>query len=178
MNKAMLIFFITITPLFSQESQEAVKSLPMGFRGIIMGLSLEEAKKAIESDGYFDYRGDPDVSMLLTDNRAIIESSGKYYIKDGYFQFYNDTLYTITLVLDTRKIDYYTMFKTLTKKYGDYASLSPKQVLWENEKIRITLEKPLTIKYVGLGIFNKLIEDDTTKEAIEEELKRNFINEF
>lgn len=150
----------------------------MGFREIKLGLSLDDAKVAIENDGYFDYRGDPDLSMLLSENRAIIESRGKFYIDSGYFQFYNEVLYTITLVLDTGKIDYYTMFTTLREKYGDFNSLSPKRVIWENEKVRISLEKPLTLKYVDLSVFNEIVEDDITQEAVEERLKKGFIDEF
>lgn len=150
----------------------------MGFRGITLGLSLDEAKIAIQDDGYFDYRGDPDLSMLLTENRAIIETKGKFYIDSGYFQFYNESLYTITLVLDLDKMDYYTMFTNFRNKYGDFKSLSPDRVLWENDKVRITLEKPLTIKYVDLSIFNQLIDEDLTQEAMEERLKKGFIDEF
>lgn len=174
MNKTIIVFFLfLITPLFSQESD-----LPTGFRGIKLGLSLDEAKVAIENDGYFDYRGDPDLSMLLTENRAIIESRGKFYIESGYFQFYNEVLYTITLVLDSNKIDYYTMFTTLREKYGDFKSLSPKRVVWEDDKVKISLEKPLTLKYVDLVVFNEIVEDDITQEALEEKLKKGFIDEF
>lgn len=176
MNKYLLTLFFIIC--FHLSSQEALVELPMGFRGITLGLSLEEAKIAIKEDGYFDYRGDPDVSMLLTDNRSIIESKGKFYIESGYFQFYNEVLYTITLVLDTKKMDYYSMFTTLNNKYGKYKSLSPSRVLWENDKVRITLEKPLTVKYVDLTIFNQIIEEDLTQEAMEEKLKKGFIDEF
>lgn len=175
MNKVLLILFTAFisTSLFCQELD-----LPMGFRDIKVGLTMDEAKIVIENDGYFKYQGDPDVSMLLTDNRSIIESRGNFYIENGYFQFYEETLYTITLVLDPLEIDYHTMFTTLTKKYGKYNSLSPSKVLWENDKIRISLEKPLTVKYVGLGIYNALIEEDTTQKAIQEKLREDFINEF
>lgn len=174
MNKTIIVLFLfLVTPLYAQEN-----NLPMGFRGITLGLPLEEAKKAIENDGYFDYRGDPDLSMLLTENRAIIESRGKFYIESGYFQFYNEVLYTITLILDTKKIDYYTMFTKLRDKYGKFNSLSPERVIWENEKVRISLEKPLTLKYVDLLTFNQIVEDDITQEAMEEKLKKGFIDEF
>lgn len=70
------------------------------------------------------------------------------------------------------------MFTKLSDKYGKYKSLSPTKVVWEDERVRLTLEKPLTVKYVGLGIYNDIVAEDVTKEAIQEELRRNFINEF
>ncbi|MGL1891737.1 MAG: hypothetical protein OCD02_08920 [Spirochaetaceae bacterium] len=177
MNKYLLLTFLFIT-LFITFSQENNQSLSNGFRNIQLGLNIDEAKEAIESDGYFDYRGDPDVSMLLSEEKSIIESRGNYYIKNGYFQFYKDTLYTITLILDTNDIDYYTMFTTLSDKYGKYDSLSPSKVVWESDSVRLTLEKPLTVKYVGLGIYNDIVNDDITKEAIQEKLRKDFISEF
>lgn len=175
MNKVLLLFFTIFTPLALQCEPS---DLPQGFRGMIIGLNLDEAKEVLVNDGYFDYRGDPDVSMLLSENRSIIETRGNFYIENGYFQFYNEILYTITLVLDTTKIDYHTMFTTLLNKYGKYDSLSPRIVVWGNDTIRISLEKPLTIKYVGLGIYNQLIQEDTTEKAIQEQLREDFIGEF
>lgn len=176
MNKYLIpIFLFIITPLFGQEE---LSELPMGFRGITLGLELEEAKVAIAEDGYFDYRGDPDVSMLLTENRSIIESRGKFYLESGYFQFYNEKLYSITLVFDREEMDYYTMFTTFKNKYGDFKSLSPQRVLWENDRVRITLEKPLTLKYLDLEVFNEIVEEDLTQEAVEERLKKGFLDEF
>lgn len=170
-----LFLFIKVFHLFSQD---ITSELPMGFRQIVMGLSLEEAKVVISNDGYFKYTGDPDVSMLLSDNRAIIECSGYSYIKNGYFQFYNETLYTITLVLDPKEIDYHSIFTQFIKKYGKYSKLTPSIVTWENSEIIITMEKPLTIKYVGKKIYDKIIEEDTTQKAIQEQLRQDFINEF
>ncbi|OQY40349.1 MAG: hypothetical protein B6229_01985 [Spirochaetaceae bacterium 4572_7] len=175
MHKQFLVIFLIIS--FRLISQE-ISPLPQGFRDITIGLSLEDAKVAIESDGYFDYQGDPDVSMLLSENRSIIETKGNFYIDSGVFQFYNDSLFTITLILDTRSIDYYTIFTTLKNKYGIYKSLTPKKVIWESSDVRIILEKPLTIKYVGLAVYNQIIEADTTEKAVREQLKEDFINEL
>lgn len=171
----VLIFLSIITPLISQTPKN---ELPNGFRNIVIGLSMDEVKDELIQDGYFDYRGDPDVSMLLTDNRSIIETKGSVYIDSGYFQFYNNTLYTITLLLDINKIDYHTIFTTFIDKYGKYNTLSPSIVKWENDNIRITLEKPLTIKYVGLKIYNNIIESDITEKAIQELLREDFVSEF
>ncbi len=70
------------------------------------------------------------------------------------------------------------MFYNFKEKYGEFNSLSPKKVIWENEKVRIILEKPLIIKYVDLNIFNQIVEDDITEVAVEEKLRKGFIDEF
>lgn len=176
MNKYSILIFLLIFKILNIYGQNV--ELPMGFRDIVIGLNLDEAKEILSKDSYFDYRGDPDVSMLLSENKTIIESEGNVYIENGYFQFYDNKLYTITLILDIEKIDYHSIFKSLSDKYGKYSALTPKIVTWENEEIRITLEKPLTIKYVGLNVYNTIIANDTTEIAIQEKLRENFINEF
>lgn len=179
MKKSVIFLFIIITTLtLGAQEAETVQDLPEGFRNIKLGLSIEEVKKLIENDGYFQYRGDPDVSMLLSENKSIIETDGKYYIERGYFQFYNENLYTITLVLDTEKVDYHTIFTKLKNKYGVYTSLSPKIVTWENSNVRLQLEKPLTLKYMSMNVLNELVEEDRTREAIEEKLKKEFLDEL
>ncbi len=173
-------YIITLLLLFSTtlNGQEEIQDLPMGFRDITLGLSLEETKSALKNDKYFNYRGDPDVSLLLFENKSIIETLGYDYIENGYFQFYKEELYTITLVLDRDVIDYQTLFSRFTKKYGKHNSLNPEQVIWENDKIKLYLEKPLTIKYVGLNVFNEIIQEDITEEATKKVLREEFLDEL
>lgn len=179
MKKSVIFILIVIAHLgLGAQEPDEVQELPGGFRNIKLGLMINDVKKLIEDDGYFYYRGDPDVSMLLSDNKSIIETDGKYYIDRGYFQFYNEKLYTITLVLNTEEVDYHTIFTKLLDKYGEYTSLSPKIVTWENSSVRLQLEKPLTLKYMSIEILNELVEEDRTREALEEKLKKEFIDEL
>ncbi len=176
MHKYIIIIFLLAQ--LSLYSQDLLPELPMGFREIVIGITLDQAKEIIPADGNFNYRGDPDVSMLLVENTSIIETKGYNYILNGYFQFYNEILYSITLILDTKKIDYYTIFTQFINKYGKYDSLNPDVVIWENDNVRISLEKPLTLKYVGKDIYQEIIDGDVTEKAIQDQLKEDFINEF
>lgn len=167
------MLLLLVVPIFSQNI-----TLPEGYRSIIIGSTIDVVKEQLESDGYFNYRGDPDVSMLLADNQTLIECNGIKHIDRAFFQFYNGKLYTITLILDRQEVDYHSVFSHFSEKYGKHNSLSPERVVWENSDIRITIEKPLTIKYIGLNQYSELVEKDTTEKAIQEQLLEEFINEF
>lgn len=173
--KKYIIFMLLILawPIFSQNSP-----LPQGYRSITIGSTLEEVKELLENDAYFNYRGDPDVSMLLADNQSLIECEGARHIDRAFFQFYNEKLYTITLLLDRSEVDYHSIFRHFSEKYGKHDKLSPDRVVWESSEIRLTIEKPLTIKYIGLNQYSELVEQDTTEKAIQEQLLEEFINEF
>ena len=52
-------------------------------------------------------------------------------------------------------MDYYSVFTTLTKKYGEPTSFSPQAATWKNDEVTMSLEKPLTLKYIDNKLFDK-----------------------
>ena len=50
--------------------------------------------------------------------------------------------------MNKEKIDHYSIFKTLTEKYGEPQSVTPQKSVWKNDEITMTLEKPLTLKFL------------------------------
>ena len=52
-------------------------------------------------------------------------------------------------------MDYYSVFTTLTKKYGDPTTFSPQAATWKDDEVTMSLEKPLTLKYIDNKIFNE-----------------------
>ena len=53
-------------------------------------------------------------------------------------------------------MDHYSIFSALCKKYGRPNSVSPDKTLWENDDYSMSLERPLTLKYIDKNIFNQL----------------------
>ncbi|MDX9800016.1 MAG: hypothetical protein RBT69_01620 [Spirochaetia bacterium] len=135
------------------------ENLPAGYMNITLGMSLEEVKKALSDNSYFDYRGDPDVSMLASPNQQLIESSGYSFIEKGYFQFNNKILFIMTLVFNRERLDFYTMHMLLEEKYGKADRLDPKGAYWENSSVALSLEKPLSIKYMDKNILEEITKE-------------------
>ena len=53
-------------------------------------------------------------------------------------------------------MDHYSVFTELCKKYGNPKSVSPEKSVWENDSVTMSLERPLTLKYVDKKTFNEL----------------------
>ena len=154
------------------------EELPSGRGNIILGMDIEAVKEELLKDPDFNYRGEPDVSMLPAGDRQVIDCEGALYVDRGYFQFNNDRLYLITMVLDEEYVDHYSIYAALKEKYGEPAKLDPSKTIWENEKVRISLERPLSVKYIDLEVFKSLQQESFAESSIESEMRQDFIDSF
>ncbi len=171
----LIILFI---PGISFAQTESAVTPPYGFRNIQLGQQLEEVKEILKKDPLFNYRGDPDVSFLPLPKQTLIECQGNSYISRAYFQFHEDKLYIIILSLDQSKLDYYTMFSTLSGKYGDPDSLSPSDAVWRFDEVRFSLERPLTVKYIDNRVFEDLRDKGRAEEDLRDLSRKNFLKQF
>lgn len=180
--KLYLIFIILIlfpaAAAVSQDQGDSAAELPRGFHGIELGMELVQVKELLLKDELFYYRGDPDVSFLPLPKQTLIECPGKTYISRGYFQFEQEKLFIMILVLNIKEVDYFSMFTTLNEKYGLPTYLDPSAAVWSSEEIRLSLEKPLTVKYIHLPVFNQLQDQGKAKEGILEYYRKEFLKEF
>ena len=177
MKKLCLISVIFVFFLCVLTSQ-GFSALPSGYRAIILGMDIESVKKTLASDALFYYRGERDVSLLPDQKRQLIEIEGTSFIDKAWFQFVDDRLYAITLQLDESKIDYGTFFKTLSKKYGPPHTLSPEQTSWQNEVVLMSLERPLSLKYIDRNVYDSLLEASRVEDAAFEITRDLFLETF
>lgn len=176
---AVLAVILCWTAVLACAGQEpSVRTLPRGYRTVTLGMRVEEVKRALQEDPYYRYRGDPDVSLVPGENRSLIECEGTSFISRAFFQFHEDRLYAITLLLDPTKIDYHSMYRSLTASYGDETSLGPDDAIWENRETRLCLERPVGVKYIDLPVFEKLVEAGRALRAREDVLRDAFIGGF
>ena len=153
-------------------------SLPDSYRGISLGMEIGAVKKQLLADGLFGYRGERDVSLLPTMNRSLIETVGPSFIRRSWFQFHEDKLYIMTFNLDSERVDYYSMYSTLVSKYGEPVTLDPRKAVWEDGKITLSLERPLTVRYVDAEVFKDLLDASGSEKAASDLLREMFISDF
>ena len=158
----------------------AEDSLPSGYKDIHFGMSVDDVKDALKADSSFGYRGDRDVSLSKSENQTLIETDAERYAPNSFltrcwFQFYDDELCTITLNLRRSKIDYHTVFSTLTQKYGEPATLSPSRAEWRDDNVIMSLEKPLTLKYVDKQVFDDKQSSSKSAKSADEQSKDDFL---
>jgi len=133
-------------------------AVPSSYRKLTLGSSMDGVKQALLADHLFGYRGERDVSMLSGENRTLIETFGSSFIVRSWFQFSDDKLYIMTFNLDAEKVDYYSIYSHLVEKYGEPVTMDPRKSVWTDGKVTMSLERPLTLKYVDDEIFAKLLE--------------------
>lgn len=150
--------------------------LPYGYSTVQLGMTLEETQTALIRDPDFGYRGERDVSLLPGENRQIIETKGGSFLDNCWFQFYNDYLYIISINVNQEFMDYYSIFSTLCKKYGNPIYLDPEKATWEDEDVILSLEKPLCLKYTDAKISGQILEQAEVQQATIEYLRQGFLD--
>ena len=178
---AALFALLLIASLAAQDGDaesSTQQALPSSYRGVSLGMSLDEVKAALLDNPIFGYRGDRDVSFIPGGERQLIETSGISFIRNAWFQFYDGKLYNMSFALDSDRIDYFSLFSSLTDKYGEPQELSPSSAVWLSDAVRLSLERPLTIKYIDTATFSSILETDFDSRAEEEIKRENFISDF
>jgi hypothetical protein len=156
----------------------AQEELPRRFRDLQLGMSLEELKIVLAEDSIFSFRGDRDVSFLPDPRQSLVETTGLSFIKRAFFQFHGEGLFIMAFSMNTGLIDYYSIFTALREKYGEPKELSPRQSVWEDGGVRLALERPLTVKYIDLEVFNGIVEASTAENTHELLRRQEFIDAF
>ena len=166
--------------IFAQSSKNETANtnmpLPYGYSTVQLGMTLEETQTALIRDPDFGYRGERDVSLLPGENRQIIETKGGSFLDNCWFQFYDDYLYIISINVNQEFMDYYSIFSTLCKKYGNPIYLDPEKATWEDEDVILSLEKPLCLKYTDAKISSQILEQAEVQQATIEYLRQGFLD--
>lgn len=171
---AAVLFFLFLT--FAGFSE----SVPNGYGGVELGMTFEQVKKALRDNLDFGYRGERDVSLLPGENRILIETdtstfAGFSYLDRCWFQFYNEKLYIITININREKMDHFSIFDSLCKKYGTPQSVSPEKSVWQNKSVTMSLERPLTLKYVDQKVFDELQNKSKVSPSGTEQTREMFL---
>lgn len=145
------------------------------FRQINLGMERDAVIGELKKDPIFSYRGPEDLSLLPSPNQSLIEVSGPSFVKRGYFQFYDGKLWTIILELNPDRVDHYSVYTSLVAKYGEPGLLDPKEARWEDKSARMALERPLTLRYMDMKVYEKLKEGAGAKESAKELDRQGFL---
>lgn len=157
---------------------ENPEPIPRQFRQLFLGQALNDLKSALVKDELFTFRGDRDVSWLPVRQQTLVETTGLSYIKRAFFQIQDDAVYIMAFSLDTRLMDHYSVFTSFVKKYGEPKLLSPGESVWETEDTRVSIERPLTVKYIDKKVFDRLIDESTTRKKLQLLLREEFLGDF
>jgi hypothetical protein len=141
-------------------------------------MGLDELKDALQKDGIFDFRGDRDVSFLPSREQSLVETTGHSFVRRAFFQLREGELFIMAFALNAGLVDHYSVFTSLVEKYGQPSSLSPQQAIWETGATRLALERPLTVKYIDMTVFNEIIGESAVVESGEVRLRQEFLDDL
>jgi hypothetical protein len=161
----------------SPMAPENPAELPRQYRALSLGMGLDDLKDALQEDGIFGFRGDRDVSFLPAREQTLVETAGLSFIRRAFFQLAEGTVFIMAFSLDTRLVDHYSVFTSFVKKYGEPDALSPSETVWENEETRVSIERPLTVKYIDKTAFNRLITESRELQSNELFARQEFLND-
>lgn len=154
-------------------------ALPSGYDAVTLGMSVDEVKEALKKTGVFGYRGERDVSLSPSDGQVLIETDATYapysFFSRCWFQFSEGRLYIITLNLNPEKIDHYSIFSRLCEKYGNPQEISPTKSQWNDSSVFMSLERPLTLKYIDRAAFEKKQFDSNVEKTVREQSRDEFL---
>lgn len=171
-----VLLILLISALIS--AQETELEVPDRFGNIVLGMSMEDVKKELQADGNFYFRGDPDLSILRRPDQSLIECRGYDFIERAFFQFKEDSLYSITILLNQELLDHYSLFTTLSGKYGNPDRLDPERSVWESETNTLALERPLQIKYLDRKLMEGITTEGKISESLSELSRVQFLEQF
>ena len=153
--------------------------LPHGYGDITLGMSVGDVKDALKKNPAFGYRGDRDVSLSPGTKQTLIETDATYagysYFDRCWFQFVDDKLYIITINLNQEKVDHYSVFSKLCQKYGGPNSISPRKSQWTDDDVMMSLERPLTLKYIDAKVYNERQDAANVEKTIGEQNRDAFL---
>jgi hypothetical protein len=152
--------------------------IPRSFRGLSLGMGLEDLKSALAEDGLFRFRGDRDVSFLPREDQSLVETTGFSFLRRAFFQLREGAVFIMAFSLDPALVDHYSIFTTFVQKYGAPRRLDPGQAVWESDDTRIALERPLTVKYIDRRVFAEIIGESSVKESGEVFAREEFLDGF
>lgn len=159
------------------ESAGSSANAPWGFGDLRLGMSMDEVKSVLSGSKDFSYRHFTE-SMLPYTELPVFECKGTKFIDRAVFQFYEDHLYSMTLFFNRRKIDFYTLFTTLTGQYGAHSELNPRRIVWENGSSQVTLLKPLTLSFLDAAVHRELLGKSEIRKDDEYMQKQEFLRQF
>lgn len=154
------------------------QELSRQFRSLSLGMGLDDLKDSLIKDGYFNFRGDRDVSFLPARDQSLVETTGSTFIKRAFFQLRDGNVFIMSFSLNTAIIDHYSIFTKFVEKYGQPVYLDPKMSVWENDETRISIERPLTVKYIDKTVFEDIVNESGLIKSDQVRQRQEFINEF
>ncbi len=165
LNTSQISYSVTTLPQSDETSDGQNMVLSNGYKEIRLGMTLEEVRQIINSMPEFNPIREEILQIRIEPDKQILTTEGYSFVSKAYFHFDNDRLYQILLKFNQNKIGYFNLLSTFRSRFGEPAFINPSKSYWQNERVRITIEKPATIKYLDRQIWNSIIGSGNQEDS-------------
>ena len=170
--------YAAIEPIAAELPPEDIPFLPRQFRQLWLGMGLDELQENLTNDHLFNFRGPRDVSFIPIRQQSLVETTGSSFIRRAFFQLRDGEVFIMSFTLNPVILDHHSLFTHFVERYGEPSWLNPREAVWENGETRISIERPLTVRYIDMGVFNDILEEASVNESRHVQLRQEFLNEF
>ena len=161
----LIIYSFDLMAQVLETNENSIKpSIPKGYRSIKLNMNKEQVISQLKKESIFDTSDQEKLTFRNEPDKEILKTNGVNFIKMAYFHFHNNVLYQITLDIDQNKLSYNDILMTLQNKYGKPINFSPGTADWENDAVKLSLQRPVMIKYYSIKIIKEIL--DETKEPL------------
>ena len=178
MKNLLRIFFVLLIIINFVSFIYGIEPLSEGYKDIKLGITQDEAKNILKQSRDFNLKREEILTIRLEPDTEILSTEGFGFINFAYFHFHQDKLFQILLKIDKNRIGYYLLLKKMSTRFGSPSKFSPKRATWQNDKVRIAIEKPCTIKYIYLPIWNNLVKNDLSSDHILDSIREKFVDDL
>lgn len=178
MNRAVFLLAGVRILLFVAFTFTAVSLMAQdtGFMGLNIGMSRDAVMEAAERNDLILVPRNRDVDFFPVEEREILTLSIRPEIPFMYLQFFDDTLYALTIIFDERHVDYFTLSRALEEKYGPCDALTPRWRVWSLESVTVKVEKPAVVKYIALEEFLGVTDFSGDVPLYDEERRKTLLD--
>ncbi|MCL1992077.1 MAG: hypothetical protein FWG66_03920 [Spirochaetes bacterium] len=181
-NFIFLLLSLSALFLFAQPKLHAqdngIQPLPRQFRDFSLGMNLDSLRESLTNDALFNFRGERDVSFLPVQQQSLVETGGSSFIRRAFFQLMDEGVFIMSFTLNTAIIDHFSVFTHFVQRYGEPTFLNPREAVWENGNTRISIERPLTVRYIDTDVFNDILNQAALNQGQQFQLRQEFLNDF
>lgn len=175
----LLCFLLPPGFVYPQDEAAEAAALPRSFHNIFLGIGLETLKGYLRDDASFNFREDRDVSLVPSaPEQTLVETQGRDFIRRAFFQLRAGEVFIMSFTLNTTLVDHYSVFTTFVTRYGEPTSLSPREAVWETEDTRVSIERPLTVKYIDKNSFTNMAQGSSADGSRELLARNEFLDGF
>ena len=176
--QAQEVYYDIPEPVTGLTVPEVIPPMPRHFRGLSLGMSLGDLQEELVRDTLFRFRGERDVSFLPLRQEALVETGGNAFVSRAHFQLWEGEVFIMSFTLNTQLIDHHTMFTTFVSRFGEPVVLNPNEAIWEDDYTVVSIERPLTVKYIDRIVFDRIREEARTEQHWLTITREQFLDEF